>query len=293
MELPHREQERCDHPREYSRDSALPLRVQRERPRQNAPRFCLGRTATVLLGSWLALASFAKQALKAQAALTEGIAATAETYGRSCGLTSGPTRPNSSAVRGASGFQRVPSAGTRPGPQATVGTLAAACRRASSATHTRPSASSSRSASERSDRRASEDSRPRVPKSGLASTAITRNFEVAGEEVADDERARRLAYPALGPDQRDGVRAGDGRERSEPLLELGFLQFAVGNQEPLEAAMQPARGPVARGQQRLGAHRHQPIPVEGAVQAVLAVDRTGGMKRQSIMQLVVAEVCGQ
>jgi hypothetical protein len=53
------------------------------------------------------------------------------------------------------------------------------------------------------------------------------------------------------------------------------------------------RGHHARGQQRLGAHRHQPTRVEGAAQAVLAADRTRRVKRQPIMQLVVAEVCGQ
>ena len=53
------------------------------------------------------------------------------------------------------------------------------------------------------------------------------------------------------------------------------------------------RGQHARGQQRLGAQRHQPARVEGAAQAGLAADRTGRVKRQPIVQLVVAEVCGE
>ena len=111
------------------------------------------------------------------------------------------------------------------------------------------SASSSRSASERSDRRASGASRASVPKSGLASTAIARSLRWLASRLPSDERAERLADAALRADQRDRVRSRHAGLRADPRSTSASSRSPLGDEQPLHpagAAARPRRSDAGR-----------------------------------------------
>src|SRR5437667_27583 len=58
---------------------------------------------------------------------------------------------------------------------------------------------------------------------------VDRNYpelQVRGEQVSDQERARRLAHPALWTDERHNVRARDARLLPDSTLDLGLVAVA-------------------------------------------------------------------
>ena len=70
-----------------------------------------------------------------------------------------------------------------------------------------------------------------MPKSGFASTAITRSLRWLGQQVPDHERARRLAHTALGAQQRDGVRTGHAGRRPDPPFDVGLVTLGLLDQQ--------------------------------------------------------------
>jgi hypothetical protein len=72
--------------------------------------------------------------------------------------------------------------------------------------------------------------------------------QAAGEQVADQERARRLADAALGGEHGDGVAARDHRRRDQAGVQLGLLALGPGGQrapEPHPRAVDDAAAQLA------------------------------------------------
>jgi hypothetical protein len=65
------------------------------------------------------------------------------------------------------------------------------------------------------------------PEVGVRVDGDRAQLEVAGEQVAHDERARGLPDTALRTDQRDGVRSRDTGLGTDPPLELGLVALTA------------------------------------------------------------------